>query len=73
MNLVMMKPGTFWNNGNLVNCFVETLRHLISGLENGVIADVFFPEVGNFYYFLSPINGITAVRSIFWIESRRSK
>ena len=56
MNLVMMKPGTFWNNGNLVNCFVETLRHLISGLENGVIADVFFPEVGNFYYFLSPIH-----------------
>ena len=52
MNLVMMKPPTFWNNGNLVNCFVETLGHLISGLEAGVIRDVFFPEVGNYHLFL---------------------
>ena len=48
MNLVMMKSPTFWNNGNLVNCFVETLGHLISGLETGFIGDVFFPKVATF-------------------------
>ena len=49
MNLVMMKSPEFWGNGNLVNCFVETLEHLITGLDTGFIGDVFFPEVGNFY------------------------
>ena len=48
MNLVMMKSPAFWGNGNLVNCFVETLEHLITGLDTGFIGDVFFPEVGNF-------------------------
>ena len=48
MNLVMMKSPAFWGNGNLVNCFVETLEHLITGLDTGFIGEVFFPEVGNF-------------------------
>ena len=52
MNLVMMKSPTFWKNGNLVNCFVETLGHLISGLETGFIGDVFFPKVGNLFSFM---------------------
>ena len=72
MNLVMMKPPTFWNNGNLVNCFVETLGHLISGLETGFIGDVFFPKVGHFFSWL-PRLYIAVARSIFWIESRISK
>ena len=51
MNLVMTKSQTFWSNGNLVNCFVETLEHLITGLDTGFIGDVFFPEVIVFYFY----------------------
>ena len=49
MNLVLEKPVAFWNNGNLVTCFVEALTHLTAGLERGSIRDVFFPEVGKLF------------------------
>ena len=71
MNLVMMKSPAFWSNGNLVNCFLETLGHLVTGLERGFIGDVFFPEVGHLLLFSTGC--ITCLRSIFWIESRIRK
>ena len=45
MNLVMERSVAFWNNENLVVCFVEALSHLTEGLNRGDIRDVFFPEV----------------------------
>merc|ERR1719474_2246999 len=35
----------YWNNRNLVVCFVDSLQNLLDGLKRGVITDVFFPEV----------------------------
>ena len=72
MNLVMERSVAFWNNENLVVCFVEALIHLTEGLNRGDIPDVFFPEVGsifNNYY----DGGYISLRSISLIESRRSR
>ena len=35
----------YWDNGNLQTCFIECIRNLWMGLQKGLIADVFFPEV----------------------------
>ena len=45
MNLVMERSVAFWNNENLVLCFVQALSYLTEGLERKDIRDVFFPEV----------------------------
>ena len=45
MNLVRERSVAFWNNENLVVCFVEALIHLNEGLKRGDIRDVFIPEV----------------------------
>ena len=45
MHHVMITKEQYWNNANLEQCFVDTLRHLLAGLQKDSITDVFFPEV----------------------------
>lgn len=37
--------GDYWKNDNLPNCFIDSVQRLIDGLKNGIISDIFFPEV----------------------------
>merc|ERR1711892_606962 len=45
MHQVLLKPKTYWNNENLVTCFMDSLRNLLEGLRRKSITDVFFPHV----------------------------
>ena len=38
-------PSQYWNEGNLEQCLVDTLRRLLLGLQQNSITDVFFPSV----------------------------
>ena len=61
MNLVMKRTVAFWNNENLVVCFVEALSYLTEGLERDDIRDVFFPEVGTI---VENVQGVPKKRGI---------
>ena len=71
MNLVMMKSPAFWSNGNLVNCFLETQGHLVTGLERGFIGDVFFPEVGHLHSFLTWLYNLSQVNLLDRIKNKK--
>ena len=45
MHQVLNKPKSYWNNENLVMCFMDSLRNLLEGLRINSINDVFFPNV----------------------------
>merc|ERR1711915_20183 len=45
IHLVMKKPKSYWNNENLVTCFIDSLRNLLQLLTERSVTDVFFPEV----------------------------
>ena len=47
MNLVLMKSEEeeYWNDENLVDCFIDALKNLQDGLERKTIPDIFFPDV----------------------------
>ena len=45
MHLALRSSEDYWNNSNLVTCFVDSLRNLLDGLKKDQIQDVFFPEV----------------------------
>ena len=45
MHHVLITKEQYWNNANLEQCFVDTLRHLLAGLQKDSITDIFFPEV----------------------------
>ena len=45
MHHVLITKEEYWNNANLEQCFVDTLRHLLEGLKRDSITDIFFPEV----------------------------
>jgi len=42
---VVKKSEDYWNNENLVKCFVDSLRNLLNGLRKGSVTDIFFPNV----------------------------
>ena len=45
MHQVLRKPKSYWNNENLVTCFMDSLRNLLDGLKRKSITDVFFTNV----------------------------
>jgi len=45
MHQVVHKSKDYWNNENLVTCFIDSLRNLLSGLRKESITDIFFPNV----------------------------
>jgi len=45
MHQVVRKSKDYWNNENLVICFMDSLRNLLDGVRKDSITDIFFPKL----------------------------